>query len=122
MGRILVVDDAADIAQMWVMMLHQGGHFAVPATSGYEALNRHERWRAAGKEFDLILLDLAMSGMNGFEVADRIRDVDSEVKIVFLTAYDEPMSVGRATLLEAPVWSKPLTQQELLEQVEAVLR
>jgi CheY-like chemotaxis protein len=117
MRRILVVDDAAEIAQMWVMMLHQGGYFALPVTSGYEALDQHAKWRAAGKGFDLILLDLAMSGMNGFEVADRIKAVDPEMKIVFLTAYDEPMSVRRATVVEAPVWSKPLMQEELLALV-----
>jgi CheY-like chemotaxis protein len=119
MSRILVADDTADIAQMWALKLSLAGYDVLPVTSGCEAVRAFQRAREAGQPFALLLLDLAMPGMNGFQAAAEIRRIDGEVPIRFVTAFDEPLSVGRASEYGADVWAKPV--EDLEQRVAEVL-
>jgi signal transduction histidine kinase len=67
--RVLVVDDNADAGNMLSYLLKALGHSVVTVTSGAEALNVAEEYRP-----EVILLDIGMPGMNGYEVARRIRE------------------------------------------------
>jgi DNA-binding response OmpR family regulator/anti-sigma regulatory factor (Ser/Thr protein kinase) len=84
-ARILVVDDDENVHEMLEQQLSQQGYLVDSATSGQEALDRAVRARP-----DLIILDLMMPGMDGFEVAARLRrqESTSRIPIVVLTAKD----------------------------------
>ncbi len=88
-SRTLVVDDDEDICRTVTASLADAGMNAVYALNGEDAIGLVERRHAEGEDFDLILIDLKMPGMNGIETAERIRrNVSKDVSIVMLTAYD----------------------------------
>ncbi|MBQ2316673.1 MAG: response regulator, partial [Lachnospiraceae bacterium] len=83
--RVLVVDDEKLIVKGIRFSLEQDGMEVDCAYDGEEALNK-----ALSEQFDMILLDVMLPKMDGFEVCQRIRDV-SNVPIVMLTAKGEDM-------------------------------
>jgi signal transduction histidine kinase/DNA-binding response OmpR family regulator/ligand-binding sensor domain-containing protein len=84
-ARLLVVDDDPDVHEMLEQELTREGYLLERATTGAEALERAENLRP-----DVIILDLMMPGMSGFEIAEslRLRDSTSRIPIVVLTAKD----------------------------------
>ena len=90
---VLVVDDSADTTEMVQHLLEIGGANVNAVTSGPEAL------RAAGeKQFDVVLSDISMPGMDGFEFLTRLRNVPGyrDVPAVALTGFGRPEDVQRA--------------------------
>lgn len=82
--NILVVDDDQSNQLLARAMLNQIGHDAVPAFSGEEALNLVTN----GHVFDVILMDINMTGMDGFETTRQLRACGCESSIYALTASD----------------------------------
>jgi CheY-like chemotaxis protein len=82
--RILVVDDYPDAAEMLAFLLGMDGHEVRTATDGGEAIAA-----AAWFNPDVILLDISLPGMDGFEVAGRIRAIDNgaTVHLIAMTGY-----------------------------------
>jgi two-component system alkaline phosphatase synthesis response regulator PhoP len=115
--RILVVDDEASILQLVTYNLTRAGYDVVTAESGEQALQL-----AKSEPFDLILLDLMLPGMDGFEVCKEIRK-GSTVPIVMLTARGEEIDrvVGFEIGADDYV-TKPFSPRELLGRVKAILR
>lgn len=88
-GRILVVDDEEDSCLQVVSAMEREGVAAGYAMNGKDAVTMAEEAHEAGQDFDLILMDLLMPGMNGIEATRRIRNVVSkEVPILAFTSYD----------------------------------
>ena len=119
-ARILVVDDVAKNVKLLADLLSVKGYTAITAASGPEALER-----LATDAPDLILLDVMMPGMSGYEVCQAIRanPAHSMLPIVLVTALDP--SQERAKGLEAGAddfLSKPVNQAELLARVKSLLR
>ena len=76
--------------------------------------------------YDLLLLDIRMPKMNGFELYDKIREIDSNVKICFLTAselfYEEYRRLdGYPTLNKEHFIQKPIRSEELIRQLNEIL-
>ncbi len=91
--RVLVVDDNSDAARTLGMMLELDGHEVTCTFSGESALQA-----AAGAPFDIVLLDIGLPGMDGYEVARRLRALctDRAPKIIALTGYGQPEDRARA--------------------------
>ena len=92
-ARILVVDDQEANVRVVGNILGELGYTIVPATSGDQALRRiSARWP------DLVLLDLLMPGMDGFEVCRKIIEATpgGEIPIIFLSAADDKQLIVRA--------------------------
>ncbi len=90
--KILVVDDDVALCKLMASVLESAGYKTATAFSGEGAL---ELFRA--EHPDLILLDFAMPGMNGFEVVDAVRRLESPDQraiIVFITAYSQAYLVS----------------------------
>ena len=98
MARILVVDDIPDARHLLARVLRYAGHEAHIAGSGPEALQRLEQHRP-----DLILLDVSMPGMSGFEVLEELRNRGDlpDLPVIMLTAISDSGSRDRAMRLGA---------------------
>jgi len=118
-ARLLIVDDQESNLQVLGSILGRLGYDILPATSGATALKR-----LAVRPADLILLDVLMPGMDGFEVCRRIRENPewSELPIIFLSAADDKSLIVRA--LESggvDYVTKPFSQAELISRVRTHL-
>lgn len=118
--RILVVDDERDLCDILLYNLTAAGYEAVAAGSAEEALdliNSKER-------YDLLLLDVMMPGLSGFELARRLKadDKTAHYPIIFLTAKDAEDDKLQGFDLSADDYiAKPFSVRELLARVKAVL-
>jgi class 3 adenylate cyclase len=119
-ARILVVDDVAKNVKLLADLLSVKGYQAITAASGAEALAKLE-----AEAPDLMLLDVMMPGMSGYEVCQAVRanPAHAMLPIVLVTALDPAQE--RAKGLEAGAddfLSKPVNQAELLARVKSLLR
>ena len=111
-GAILVVDDDPDLREFLQLMLTSMGFEVTSAANGQEALNDME-----GHDPDLILLDMKMPVMDGWEFCRALEGRDSHPPIVVLTAAPDP--AGRAAEVHAEGWlGKPFEYADL----EAIVR
>jgi CheY-like chemotaxis protein len=116
-GRILVIDDEQPIAQLLEDVLRDEGHFVEVAVSGEEGL----RLAAAGR-YDLVLTDLGMPDMSGWEVASRIRARLPGVPVVLVTGWGTTLTqneIDRSGV--AAVVHKPFEIREVVETTHRVL-
>ncbi|OLC52142.1 MAG: adenylate/guanylate cyclase domain-containing response regulator [Chloroflexi bacterium 13_1_40CM_4_68_4] len=118
-GRILVVDDQRQNLRLLEAVLAPRGYTVLTASSGDEALER-----IAADSPDLILLDIVMPGMNGYEVIRRIRaDArTSFLPVVMVTASPEQDKIEAIEAGADDFIPKPFEQHELLARVRSLLR
>ena len=118
--RILVVDDEPDIVALVAYHLARAGYRVVTASSGADALDIARRERPA-----LLVLDLMLPGMSGFEVLEQLRadDATRDAGVLMLTARsDEPDRIRGLSLGADDYLVKPFSPQELVLRVGAILR
>ncbi|MFL6462299.1 MAG: response regulator [Nitrososphaeraceae archaeon] len=82
--RIMMVDDEQDIARLFTIALQDNGFVVDVFNDPLSALSNYK----AGL-YDLLLLDIRMPTMNGFELYQKIRDIDDRAEVCFITAYEE---------------------------------
>ena len=83
--KILVVDDEPDNASIFTMGLEDEGYEVDMFTDSPLALSMVQ----AGKKYDLLILDIQMPDMNGFDLYEEVKKIDNKVKVCFLTAFGE---------------------------------
>jgi len=116
-GRILVVDDEADIRESLEILLSAEGYTIDLAQNGGEGLRRAE----AGN-YDLILLDLMMPDRSGMEVLKEVRERDSETPIFMITAYGSAeVAVSALKSGANDYFSKPWDNEKLLIEIERMI-
>ena len=118
--RILVVDDEPDIVALVAYHLAKAGYRVATAASGAEALAAARRERPA-----LIVLDLMLPGLSGFEVLEQLHADAStaSIAVLMLTARkDEPDRIKGLSLGADDYLTKPFSPQELVLRVRAILR
>jgi CheY-like chemotaxis protein len=111
--RVLIVDDNEDAADSLALLLRMDGHVVEPVYHPAAALEQAERF---GPE--VILLDIGLPEMDGYEVARRLRKTGTTARIVALTGYGQPQDVSRA--LDAGFDShlvKPVEMPALLQEL-----
>jgi DNA-binding response OmpR family regulator len=120
MARILIVEDEAHIAEGLQFNLEAEGYETVVAVDGPSAV---ELITDPHGGFDLVLLDLMLPGMGGFEVARRVRAAGIYVPILILTAKDDSSDLVRGLEEGADDYlTKPFRLEELLARVKGLLR
>jgi DNA-binding response OmpR family regulator len=82
--RVLIVDDEVDIANTFKLALECAGFIADVFDDPVKSLSAYK----AGA-YDLLLLDIRMPQMSGFELYDKIKEIDGNVNVCFVTAYEE---------------------------------
>lgn len=115
--RVLVVDDEPRYLKLVRYNLEPGGYEVVTAATGEEALAL-----VARKNPDLVVLDIRLPDIDGYEVCSRIREFSS-VPIIMLTAKSEEGEKVKGLRLGADDYiTKPFSAEELMARLEAVLR
>jgi len=116
--RILVVEDEEAIRTGLIDVLVFHGYETDSAATGPEGLEK-----AMTGKFDLILLDIMLPGMDGYEICDRIRTEDRNQPIIMLTAKTSDEEIVQGLKLGADDYvPKPFSIQQLVLRIEAVLR
>jgi two-component system, OmpR family, phosphate regulon response regulator PhoB len=118
--RILVVDDEPDIVALVVYHLAKEGYRVSSASNGTDALSAARRERPA-----LIVLDLMLPGLSGFEVLEQLRadQATAGIAVLMLTARkEEPDRIKGLSLGADDYLTKPFSPQELVLRVKAILR
>ena len=119
-GRILVVDDDADNREILSRRLEREGFTAVAEANGPAALDRLGR-----ESFDLVLLDIFMPGMDGFQVLERMRARYElqDVPVIVLSALDDQANAVRSIEMGAEDFvAKPFDPVVLRARISAILR
>jgi DNA-binding response OmpR family regulator len=118
MARILIVEDEQRIASFVAKGLKAEGHGVEVATDGPRGLDE-----ALGGDFDLMILDIGLPGMSGFDVLDQLRAQGSRMPVIVLTARDSVTDTVSALDGGADDYmSKPFRFAELLARVRVRLR
>ena len=116
--RLLVVDDEENLRTMLCAALQHHGFDVVSAADGSEALAA-----LAAEAPDLVVLDVMMPGVDGFEVCRRMRAAQDHTPVLFLTARGAAEDKVRGLKLGADDYlEKPFSLEELVARIEAILR
>lgn len=119
MFKILVVDDDRELNKTVCSYLMQNGYEAVGCLSANEAYNA----MYGGTLFDLIISDIMMPEVDGFEFTKTVRELNKEIPILFMTARDDFASKQRGFKMGIDDYMvKPIDLDELLLRIEALLR
>jgi len=121
MSRILVIEDDDDIRQLVRLTLEMDHYSVTQAVDGPDGLKQIEKMTCDNCPPNLILLDIMLPGMDGYEVMSRIKD--KNIPVIFMTAKTSiPDRVFGLKLGADDYISKPFEPLELLARVEAHLR
>lgn len=118
MSRILLAEDDTTMRVFLAKALERAGHDVFAVGDGLEAL-------AAAKavQFDLLVADVVMPSLDGFQLAARARASHPELKVMFITGFAAVSLKARdAAFSGAKVLSKPFHLRELVDRVEVMLR
>lgn len=119
MFQLLVVEDDRELNKAVCTYLRQNGYEAVGCFNPNEAYDA----MYGGTLFDLIISDIMMPGIDGFEFAKTVRELNQEIPLLFMTARDDFASKQRGFKMGIDDYMvKPIDLDELLLRIEALLR
>lgn len=114
--RVMIVDDEQDITTIFRIGLESNQFIVTTFNDPLEALSKFKPGL-----YDLLILDIRMPGMNGFELYHKIRDIDDKVKVCFLTAFEEARGEFKSSfpfLEEIKCYlKKPIAVQDLIKRL-----
>lgn len=114
-AKVLIVDDEANIVISLEFLMEQAGYAVAIARNGDEALEKIESFRP-----DLVLLDVMLPGVNGFDILQRVRQQPEhrDMAIIMLTAKGREVEVTKGLALGADAYiTKPFSTRDLLAEV-----
>lgn len=118
MKKVLIVEDDPKISRVLELELSHEGYITKVVSNGYDALIESEDFKP-----DVVILDILIPGLNGKEVAKRLRDRDSKLGIIMLTALGDIKDKLEAFRYGADDYLvKPFSIEELIARIEAVSR
>ena len=115
--RVLVIDDDASVRQILRFLLAAFGYESQPAADGQSGLAQFVKGG-----WDVVLTDLEMPEMSGWQVIEAIRQRDPTMPIVIVTAFSDPDVERRAREWAAPVVTKPFSMATLKAAIGEALR
>ena len=118
MMKLLIVEDDQQLQQMFIRILNKHGYSAVGVSNGQLAMDALDR-----DYYDLIITDIMMPEMDGFELVQQLRDVGNKIPILMITAKDafDDMSLGFRYGVD-DYMVKPININEMVLRVKALLR
>ena len=120
MKKILVCEDEAAIRDFVVINLRRAGYDVVEADCGEMALEKYEE---QGGDFDVAILDIMMPGIDGLQVCKELRNKNSGIGIIMLSARTQEMDKVTGLMLGADDYiTKPFSPSELTARVDSLYR
>ncbi|MCI7139415.1 MAG: response regulator transcription factor [Oscillospiraceae bacterium] len=120
MKKLLVCEDESAIREFEVITLRRAGYEVVDTSCGEDAI---KAFNAAPNDFSVVLLDIMMPGIDGFTVCKKIREKNSRVGIIMLSAKTQEMDKVNGLMLGADDYvTKPFSPSELAARVDAICR
>lgn len=120
-ARVLIAEDEVRVSQAFsraLSMPEGGGYLVETRESGEEAFARFREVR-----FDLLITDLRMPGMNGFELIGKCREVSPELRSILITAFGSPDVEDKAYQLAVNVYlTKPFSMRKFVRAVHVALQ
>lgn len=117
MAQILLAEDDETLRRFLAQALSRAGHAVSDFSAGDEAFEC-----LAGKDFDLLLTDIVMPGMDGIELAKRAADIAPGMKVMFITGFAAvALNPSSGVPKQARVLSKPFHLREIVAAVDAML-
>lgn len=118
LSRILVADDEPSVLKVVKYYAERNGYHVCTASNGNSALRIFQE-----ESPDLVVLDVMMPGLNGFEVCEAIRELDTKVPVIFLTVKGDLVDKGTGFKLGADDYmTKPFEPEELIMRIRTCLR
>lgn len=118
MFNIIVAEDNADMRELFCTVLSDSGYNSIPAANGIEALKMMDK-----EYIDLIVADIMMPDMDGYELTKALREANYNLPILMVTAKDQFPDLQRGFQAGADDYMiKPINVKELVLRVEALLR
>jgi CheY-like chemotaxis protein len=119
MARVLVVDDDPDLLTLVELQLRHHGHEVATANGGDAAIAYVDTNGAP----DVAVLDVAMPGMNGFELLETLRHRPDtrDLPAIFLSARVSPRDIDQGRSLDALYLTKPYVMQALLQAIDKLM-
>ena len=118
MFQIMVVEDDTNTRRLMETVLKQHGYQPILACDGMEALEKME-----SRHVDLIVLDLMMPRMDGYEFTETLRASGSEIPILMVTAKEKPADKHKGFIIGTDDYMvKPVDEEEMLLRIAALLR
>lgn len=122
MARILIAEDDGSMRSFLTTALEHAGHTVTSVENGLDALNILRDKKAPDTDFDLLLSDIVMPGMDGIELSRKAADINPELKIMFITGFAAvAISETDSANTNTRLLSKPFHLNDLVLQVEKLL-
>jgi len=118
--KILIVDDETNIVVPLQFLMEQNGYQVMVAASGDEAIETIAKFIP-----DLILLDIMLPGIDGYEICQKVRENPEwqNIKVVFLSAMGRDMDIAKGMALAADAYiKKPFSISDIVEKVRDLLK
>ncbi len=118
--KILIVDDEPNIVVPLQFLMEQNSYHVTVASTGEEAINAVQQHKP-----DLILLDIMLPGLDGFEICQIVRENPEcrNTKIIFITAMGRDMDIAKGMALGADDFiTKPFSNSEVVGKVKKLLK
>lgn len=115
MPRILIAEDDSSMRQFILMALENAGHETTACADGIEACNALQ----SNKEFDILLADIVMPGMDGIELSKKAKALHPDIKVMFITGF-AAVAQGK-TDEDEKLLSKPFHLNDLVQRVDELL-
>jgi len=116
-NKILVVDDESDIRHILSIILKKDGYTTIVASNGRECLQRIQE-----TDFDLVILDIMMPGMDGWEVCRKIKETRPKLCVLLLSAIGPEKNIKKSMEAGADRHiTKPIVTDEILSAVHKLL-
>jgi two-component system cell cycle sensor histidine kinase/response regulator CckA len=117
--QLLFVDDSEPFRNAFAELLEISGYKVIEAGSGHEAL---DVVRDSSRVIDLLITDIVMPGMNGFELAEATRSLRPRLKILFVSGQSlQSVRTQGMSIEEADFLMKPFSHQDLVDRIESKL-
>jgi len=119
MGKVLVVEDDENVRSLVTRTLEQSGFNVIEAEDGDSALSI---CRAENEEIELVIIDLVLPGMYGVELLNKIKELCTDIKVLFISGYiDEELREKELLIRAYPFLKKPFTLVELVNEINKIL-
>lgn len=118
-GNIMIVEDEASVRKLARLELAQCGYNIIEACNGNEAL---EIFNKSDNSVDILITDVIMPGMNGYELADQLKKINPGIKVLFVSGYDTDSILKRGLLEQnTPLVEKPFRTGTLARKVKELM-